>query len=147
MEKLTVKSSAFESNGKIPAKYTCDGENVNPPLSISGLPEGTASLALLVEDPDAPGGVFRHWAVWNISAGTMEVGENSVPQGAIEGANDFGEVGWGAPCPPSGSHRYVFKIYALDVILELGEGASRAELTAAMEDHVLASGELVGLYR
>jgi len=146
MDTFTIESSAFKNNSNIPSKYTCDGENINPPLSISGVPENTQSLVLVVEDPDAPMGTFTHWTIWNISSQTTEIPENSVLTGATEGKTDFGRVGWGGPCPPSGTHRYFFKLYALDTKLDLVGGASKTELEKAMEGHILAGAELIGLY-
>lgn len=143
---MEIKSSAFEHNGEIPSKYTCDGENINPPLSIADVPEGAKSLVLVVEDPDAPSGTFTHWTVWNISPQAMEISENSVPEEAVEGKTDFGKVGYGGPCPPSGTHRYFFKAYALDTTLDLARGAAKSELTQAVEGHVLGSAELIGLF-
>lgn len=143
---MELKSTAFEHNGNIPEKYTCDGENINPPLLIPDVPEKAQSLVLIVEDPDAPGGTFAHWTVWNISPQTTEIPENSVPEGAIEGTTDFGKVGYGGPCPPSGTHRYFFKIYALDTTLGLPEGADKTELGQAIEGYILGKAELTGLY-
>lgn len=143
---MELKSTAFEHNSSIPVKYTCDGENVSPPLSISAVPEDAKSLVLIAEDPDAPAGTFCHWTVWNIPPQVREIPEDSVPEGAIEGLTDFGKVGWGGPCPPSGTHRYFFKIYALDTILNLPEGASKDQLQQAIKGHLLGEAELVGLY-
>ncbi len=144
MNELTVKSSAFENNKLIPAKYTCDGANVNPPLAISGLPDKTISLALILEDPDAPAGLFTHWIAWNL-ASTGIVKENASP--GVEGLNTARKRGYLGPCPPSGTHRYFFKAYALDTKLGLGSFAEREDLEKAMENHILAQGELIGLYR
>ncbi len=146
LEGFGLVSPSFVKGGKIPAKYTCDGENVSPPLSIVGVPKEAKSLALIVEDPDAPGGVFTHWILWNIIPQTTMIGENSVPEGAVQGKTDFGAVGWGGPCPPSGTHRYFFKLYALDTTLNLDRGADKQELVRAMEDHILSGAELMGLY-
>lgn len=146
-EAMKIKSSAFEENGIIPKKYTCDGEDVNPPLSFEDIPEETKSLALIVDDPDAPAKVWTHWVVFNIPPTTTEIGENSVPEGAIQGKNDFGKVEYGGPCPPPGpAHRYRFKIYGLDIELDLEEGASKQAVEQAMEGHILAQGILVGKY-
>jgi Raf kinase inhibitor-like YbhB/YbcL family protein len=144
LKELSVKSGAFQNDQKIPVKFTCDGEGVNPPLKINGVPPEAESLAIIVEDPDAPSGLFTHWLVWNVSA-KGEVLENSVP--GVEGTNSSGRASYAKPCPPSGRHRYIFRVYALDVELNLGEGASRRELEQAMNDHVIAKGELTGLYR
>jgi hypothetical protein len=141
--KLTITSSAFENNGKIPAKYTCDGENINPPLHIEGIPDGTRSMVLIVDDPDAPMGIWVHWVVWNIPP-TNTIKENNVP--GIEGLNDFGKHSYGGPCPPSGTHRYFFKVYALDIELDLDTNSRKQDIEKAIQGHVLAQGELVGLY-
>ena len=144
MKELSVKSEAFQNNQKIPVKFTCDGEGVNPPLKINGVPLETKSLAIIMEDPDAPSGLFTHWLVWNVSA-KGEVLENSVP--GVEGTNSSRKTSYSKPCPPSGTHRYIFRVYALDAKLNLDEGANRRELEQAMNDHVIAKGELTGLYR
>jgi Raf kinase inhibitor-like YbhB/YbcL family protein len=145
MKKLSVESPAFENNKLIPAKYTCDGDDVNPPLTIEGVPEGTKTLALIVDDPDAPMGTWDHWIVWNIPATTSKIAENTVP--GTEGMNDFRKRSYGGPCPPSGTHRYFFKVYALDVKLDLSPTSRKRDVEKAMQGHVLAKGELVGLYR
>ncbi len=147
MDALFIGSGAFPQNGMIPAKYTCDGAGVSPPISIAGVPKETKSLALVVDDPDAPVGTWVHWVVWNIGAGTREIPENAVPQGAVEGMNDFRKRKYGGPCPPSGTHRYFFKLYALDAPLPLKPGAAKAQVEEAMKGHVLAQAELIGLYR
>jgi len=141
---LRVRSAAFGDGGSIPPKYTCEGENVNPPLEISGLPENTKSLALIVEDPDAPKGVYDHWIVWNIPPNEA-IRENSRP--GVSGKNSFGNTGYGGPCPPSGSHRYFFKVYALDSDLKIQAGSDKKALQDAMKDHMLGSGELMGHYQ
>lgn len=144
MKELIIKSDVFESNKLIPFKYTCDGEDVNPPLTIEGIPEGTKSLVLIVDDPDAPMGTWDHWIVWNIPP-TGKIEENTVP--GVEGMNDFRKHSYGGPCPPSGTHRYFFKVYALDTKLTLNPNSRKKDVEKAMKDHVLAKGELVGLYR
>lgn len=144
---MKLESPVFIDNEKIPVKYTCDGEDVNPPLIISGVPVGAKSLALIVDDPDAPMGDWVHWLVWNINPQIRKIEEDSVPDGGKEGMTDFGEPGWGGPCPPSGQHRYQFKLYALDTLLDLDEQATKADLLAAMQDHILAEAKLVGLYQ
>jgi Raf kinase inhibitor-like YbhB/YbcL family protein len=144
MKELPVKSPAFENNKLIPAKYTCDGENVNPPLSIEGVPGETKSLVLIVDDPDAPMGTFDHWVVWNIPPAS-KIGENTVP--GTEGMSSYRKHSYGGPCPPSGTHRYFFKVYALDTKLDLNPDSKKKDVEKAMETHVLAKGELVGLYR
>ena len=143
---ITISSPAFLAGAEIPAKYTCDGQSISPEIRISGTPLAAKSLALIMEDPDAPGGLFTHWLVWNIPPQTTKLAENSVPSGAIQGTNDFSRRGYGAPCPPSGTHRYVFKIFALDQPIELKPGARRPEVEAAIKSHIQAQGELMGRY-
>jgi Raf kinase inhibitor-like YbhB/YbcL family protein len=145
MSALVLKSSVFEHNKKIPSKYTCDGEGINPPFTIEGVPVGTKSLALIFEDPDAVGGMFDHWVVWNISPATNVIAEDSVP--GTEGLNTARGHGYYPPCPPSGSHRYVFRVYALDAELGLSANSKKRDLENAMEGHILAEGELIGRYR
>jgi Raf kinase inhibitor-like YbhB/YbcL family protein len=143
---VSVTTPAFQAGGDIPAKFTCNGANVNPELKINGVPNEAKSLVLIVDDPDAPRGLFTHCIVWNIDPKTTNIGENSAPAGAVQGTNDFGKRNYGGPCPPSGTHRYFFKIFALDTKLDLKPGARRAELDAAMRGHTLAQGELMGRY-
>lgn len=147
MSELSITSPAFPHHGMIPKMYTCDGTDVSPPLSIGNVPEKTKSLALIVDDPDAPMGTWVHWVVWNIGAGTGEIPENTVPPGAFQGTNDFGKQRYGGPCPPSGTHRYFFKLYALDAPLDLKAGATKIQLEEEMSGHLLGKAELVGLYR
>jgi hypothetical protein len=152
---LVLSSSAFAPGGEIPVRHTCEGENVSPPLSWSGAPAGTRSLALIVDDPDAPDPrapevVWVHWILFDLSPETTElpaaVRRQSLPTGARQGLNDWKKAAWGGPCPPVGRHRYVFELYALDVALpDLGT-PTKAELEAAMAGHVLAPAELVGTY-
>jgi len=143
--KMKVTSSAFREGANIPSKFSCDGANSSPPLQISDVPSEAKSLVLIVDDPDAPSGLFTHWAVWNISPQTSTIAEGSVPKG-VPGTNDFGKSGYGGPCPPSGTHRYYFKIFALDRELDLPFAARRGQLDAAMKGHVIAQGELMGRY-
>jgi Raf kinase inhibitor-like YbhB/YbcL family protein len=145
-QSMKLTSQAFPHNGKIPMKYTCDGENVNPPLSISEVPEEAQSLALIVEDPDAPGKTWVHWVIYNIARDTKEIQENTVPKFADEGLTDFGKPGYGGPCPPSGTHRYVFTLYALDTGLTLGGTPNKDTVVDFMEGHVIAKAELIGRY-
>jgi Raf kinase inhibitor-like YbhB/YbcL family protein len=142
---MKITSSAFHEGANIPSKFTCDGSDTSPPLQIAGVPSGAKSLVLIVDDPDAPGGLFTHWLVWNIPPQTGSIAEGSAPQG-VQGANDFGKSGYRGPCPPPGTHRYSFKIFALDRELELRSGAKRSQVDAAMKGHVIARGELVGRY-
>ena len=143
--KMKITSSAFQEGANIPSKFTCDGSDASPPLQIADVPLGAKSLALIVDDPDAPSGLFTHWMVWNISPQTGAIGEGSTPKG-VQGANDFGKSGYGGPCPPSGTHRYYFKVFAVDRELDLPFDAKRGQLDAAMKGHVLAQGELMGRY-
>ena len=141
---LKISSSAFDHEGVIPSKYTCEGEDVNPPLQIDQIPSGTRTLAIIMEDPDAPKGTFDHWLVWNIPPATNIIGGDSIP--GICGKNGGGQNGYYGPCPPSGVHRYYFYVYALDKSLDLEGGADKAALKAAIEGHVLAEGVLMGRY-
>jgi len=143
---ISITSSSFQAGGDIPAKFTCNGTNVSPELQISSVPNEAKSLVLIVDDPDAPRGLFTHWIVWNIDPKTTRVAENSPPTAGVQGTNDFAKRNYGGPCPPSGTHRYFFKIFALDIKLELKPSARRAELDAAMRGHVLAQGELMVRY-
>lgn len=153
---MTITSPAFFHNGAIPNKYTCDDTDIAPPLVIADVPASAKSLALIVDDPDAPRGILRpdsgqawvHWLIWNLPTGTMALGEGSVlSAGAVEGTTDFGRTGYGGPCPPSGTHRYFFKLYALDIaMIPLTSTARKADLERAMNGHILATAELIGLY-
>ncbi len=143
---ISITSPSFQAGGDIPTKFTCNGTNVSPELQISSVPNETKSVVLIVDDPDAPRGLFTHWIVWNIDPKTTRVAENSAPTAGVQGTNDFGKRNYGGPCPPSGTHRYFFKIFALDIKLESKPSARRAELDAAMRGHVLAQGELMGRY-
>ncbi len=136
-------SSVFDNNEFIPTKYTCDGENINPPLQIENIPKEAKCLAIIVDDPDAPSKVWVHWVCWNIPT-THQIKENE--QRGEQGVNDFGKKGYGGPCPPKGTHRYFFKVYALDKDLNLSKNATKADLEKAMSDHVIAFGDLFGLY-
>lgn len=144
MKNLTVKSPAFQPNSTIPKKYTCDGQDVNPAIIIEKTPRQAKSFVLIVDDPDAPKGIFDHWIVWNIPPSTTMILENSVP--GIEGLNSARQVGFTGPCPPSGTHRYFFKVFALDTELNLVTKSSKKDLEKAMLGHILAKGELIGLY-
>lgn len=144
---MELTSDAFEHNGLIPAKYTCQGQDINPQLSITGVPSNAKSLALIVDDPDAPSKTWIHWVLYNIDPFTQEIGEAGIPENASEGLTDFGSTEYGGPCPPSGTHRYRFKLYALDSVLELGEGESIDVVEEAMHRHIIDETELVGLYK
>ena len=149
---LDVTSSAFEEGDAIPARYTCDGLDISPPLSWSPVPNGTRSLALIAEDPDAPRGAFAHWVIYNLPPDTRRLPEDvpnrqTLPGGALQGMNGAGSIGYTGPCPPGGTHRYFFKVYALDTELDLGAGATKEDVVRAMEGHVLAEGRLLGTYQ
>jgi Raf kinase inhibitor-like YbhB/YbcL family protein len=141
---LIVTSPAFKPDGNIPSRYTCDGADANPALDITAIPKEAKSLVLMVEDPDALAGTWLHWLVWNIPI-THHIKEGDVP--GDQGRNDFGRNEYGGPCPPSGRHRYFFKVYALDDLLSLPVGSHRRELEEAMRDHIVAYGELMGMYK
>jgi hypothetical protein len=143
---MKISSPAFEQNGDIPAEYTCDGKDASPPLEFQGIPEGAKSLALVVDDPDAPMGTWVHWTVWNITPDATGSDMGEVPSGGTEGTTSFGRTGWGGPCPPSGTHRYFFKLYALDTVLNLPATAEAGDLEAAMDGHILDKAGLIGLY-
>jgi Raf kinase inhibitor-like YbhB/YbcL family protein len=149
---LQVTSSAFENGKPIPARYTCDGEDISPPLKWSGLPQGAKSIALIADDPDAPMGTWVHWVLWNLPP-IAELQEAvpttaSLPSGAKQGISDFKRPGYGGPCPPRGGpHRYYFKLYALDAALDLPAGAKKSDLEKAMRGHILAEGQLMGTYK
>lgn len=147
METLKLSSAAFQHNGLIPSKYTCEGADINPPLMIQNVPPTAKSLALIVDDPDAPAGTWVHWVLWNISSSTKDLKENAIPQSAEQGMNDFRKRSYGGPCPPSGTHRYFFKLYALDTMLTLGPKTTKTSLEKAMKGHIVAQGELIGLYK
>ncbi len=152
MSENFVLKSVFGNMGDIPIKYTCDGEDISPPLSWEGQPSGVVSYVLIVDDPDAPGRVFTHWVLYNIPSDINSLPENVPKQKetayGIQGRNDFGRIGYGGPCPPRGKpHRYFFKLYALDVKLNLPPGASKREVENAIKGHVLAQTQIVGLYR
>lgn len=149
---ITLRSSAFEEGGMIPRKYTCDGQDISPPLAWDSIPPGTKSLALICDDPDAPRGDWVHWVMFNLPAETRQLPENvppkkELPNGALQGSNDFRKIGYGGPCPPGGTHRYFFKLYALDTLLKLHAGASKADLLKAMQGHILGQGQLMGKYK
>ncbi len=149
--KLEIKSTAFKEGGTIPKKYTCDGPDVSPPLSWAQPPEGTKSLVLICDDPDAPMGTWVHWVLYGLSPNTLELPEGvpdkkEVLGGAKQGTNDFRKIGYGGPCPPGGTHRYFFKLYAIDSELDLSAGATKKEVLKRIEGHILAEGQLMGRY-
>ncbi|OPY77963.1 MAG: putative kinase inhibitor [Syntrophorhabdus sp. PtaU1.Bin058] len=147
MGTLRITSPVFGDNGHIPRLYTCDGKDVNPALMIENVPGGAKSLALIVDDPDAPAGTWVHWVLWNIDPRLKEIKENSVPPKSVQGKNDFGKNNYGGPCPPSGTHRYFFKFYALDTVLNLSPDSTKFRLEKEMKGHILAEGRIVGLYK
>ena len=149
---IQLTSTAFSDGAMIPKRFTCDGEDVSPPLSWSGLPAGTGSLALICDDPDAPVGTWDHWVLFNIPAPATGLPEDvpakaSLDDGSVHGNNSWGRPGYGGPCPPGGTHRYFFKLYALDIELNLKPGATKSQLVKAMEGHILDQGQLMGKYR
>ncbi len=145
---MILTSPSFENEGNIPNKFTCNGGDFNPELQIQNVPESAKSLALIVDDPDAPSGTFTHWAVWNINPKSSFVKEESIPPASVEGTTSFGRIGYGGPCPPPGKpHRYFFKLYALDVVIDLKEGANKLELEQAMKNRIIEETELIGIYK
>jgi len=149
---MKLTSTAFKEGEAIPRGYTCDGANVSPPLEWTGVPKTAKTIAIIADDPDAPAGTWVHWVLYNLAAEGLGLIENT-PQiemlkgSGVQGKNDFGKIGYGGPCPPSGTHRYFFKFYALDSELTLKPGATRAEVEQAMEGHILARAQLMGTYR
>lgn len=141
---MKMTSPDFKNNEMIPKKFTCDGENVSPGLVIEGIPGQAKSLALIVDDPDAPMGTWVHWVVYDMPPASR-IGQNSAP--GKQGTNDFGKRNYGGPCPPSGTHRYFFKIFALDAMLNVKEGLSKKELEHSLQGHIVEKAELVGLYK
>jgi len=143
--RIKITSSAFQEGGNIPTKFTCAGSDTSPPLQVTGVPSEAKSLVLIADDPDAPGGLFTHWLIWNIAPQINSIPEGNAPKG-VRGTNDFGKSDYKGPCPPSGTHKYSFKVFALDRELDLRTGAKRSQVDAAMKGHVLSQGELVGRY-
>ncbi|HSL17039.1 MAG TPA: YbhB/YbcL family Raf kinase inhibitor-like protein [Methylomirabilota bacterium] len=146
MADLQLTSETFDDGGPIPERCSRDGADVHPPLDITGVPEGAESLALIMEDPDAPSKTWVHWLIWNLPPCLERIDEGEVPDGAVEGHNDWGESSYGGPQPPSGTHRYFFRLYALDRTLELGPDSRRDDLEEAMKGHVLDEATLMGTY-
>lgn len=149
---MELKSQAFAAGEMIPAKYTCDGQDISPPLSWSDPPTGTIGFALISDDPDAPVGTWVHWVMWNIPASASALDENlpktaSLSNGTKQGTTDFRRIGYGGPCPPSGIHRYFFKLYALDTALDLPASTTKKDLEKALQGHILGQAELMGTYR
>ena len=144
--KMKISTTAFSERRPIPERFTADGSNVNPPLAISGVPREAKTLVLIVDDPDAPMGTWNHWLVWNIKPDTTSIPEDSVPRGAVVGCNDAGTAAYVGPSPPSGTHRYFFRLYALDTKFDLPAGSDRGALDEAMRNHIIAKSELLGRY-
>jgi Raf kinase inhibitor-like YbhB/YbcL family protein len=149
---MKISSSAFEEGGLIPSKYTCDGENISPALNWTGAPDGTASFALICDDPDAPLGNWVHWVIFNIPPKETGLKENipagkKLDNGTVQGMSDFRKNNYGGPCPPSGTHRYFFKLYALDKILDADSDLTKADLLKAIDGHILAQAQLIGKYK
>ena len=142
-----ISTSAFENSGQIPVKYACDGANVNPPLKIEKTPREAKSLAMIFDDVDAPRGSYVHWILWNMAPGVKEIREDSVPEGVVQGVNDFKKQYYGGPCPPRRAHKYVFKIYALDILLNLNPNSTKKDLQKVMEGHIISRAQLTGLYK
>ena len=140
-------TTVFKHNDSIPSQYTCDGQDLAPELTISEVPSGAKELVLIVDDPDAPMGTWVHWVLYNIPTDTLKIDEKNLPQGVKQGMTDFGKIGWGGPCPPSGTHRYFFKLYAIDKNLDLPQGVGKSEVEAAIKGHVVEKVELIGLYK
>ena len=149
MSNFTLESEAFDNGGVIPRKYGYKNGNLSPPLKISGTPENTLSLALIMDDPDAMGAVGKvwvHWVLWNINPSTMELKENSIPSDCREGETDFGEIGYGGPAPPDKEHTYIFKLYALDQKLDADKSSTKNQIEKAMNNHIIAETRLEGRY-
>ncbi len=144
---MRITSTTFNNNEAIPAKYTCDGANVNPPLTFNSISTEAKSLILIIEDKDSSPKDFTHWSIFNMNTFANGIDENFVPSEAVEGANDFGDSGYGGPCPPSGTHHYVFKLFALDTNLDLQRGAKKADILSKIEGHIIEEAELVGTYK
>lgn len=145
---MQIFSPFFNNNEQIPEKYTCDGEDVSPPLLFEDIPGDAVSLTLLVIDPDAPGKTFTHWVIFNIDPEVRDIDEEEVPEGSTLGMNDFGRLEYGGPCPPAGEkHRYIFKLFALDSLISLEEGAIFEEIEQAMEGHILETAEIIAVYQ
>jgi hypothetical protein len=149
---MQLTSSAFKANELIPPRYTCDGQDISPPLAWKNIPETAQSLALICDDPDAPRGTFVHWVAYNLPASLTTLPEAishgpSLEQGGLQGKNDFGTIGYGGPCPPGGTHRYYFTLYALDQLLNLGPRATKPQVLRAISGHQLAEAQLMGRYR
>src|SRR3989338_4818741 len=147
---MKITSDSFKSNGNIPSKFTCDGDNVNPNLRFEDIAENSKSLVLIMDYPDAvpvAGFVWEHWLVWNIDPNTEEISENSVPREAVEGRNSRGKNSYGGPCPPDKEHRYYFRLYALDTVLDISRNSQKKDIESAMKGQIIDRAELVGKYK
>lgn len=149
---MELKSSAFAATAMMPQQYTCDGQNISPPLAWTGVPDHTQSFAIICDDPEAPIGTWVHWVIFNLPAALRELPEHipaqkKLPNGAKQGVNDFRQIGYGGPCPSAGEHLYYFKLYALDTRLDLKAGATKTKLLQAMAGHILAESILAGMYK
>ncbi len=144
--RMKIASEAFEDNALIPKEHTCEGTDIHPSFVVDDLPDGTQSIVLIVCDPDAPSGDFVHWLVWNIDPSELHIAKGTVPAGAVEGFNDFGKMGWSGPCPPFGTHRYEFRVYALDSLIALPETANKTDLRSELGGRILDEALLVGFY-
>jgi len=143
---MEIRSSAFKEGEKIPSKYTCDGENINPELDFLNVPGNAKSLVLIMDDPDAVGGTFTHWIIYNIDPKTETISENSIPKDSKQGLNDAGKASYTGPCPPSGTHRYYFKLYVIDTILTLGDKVDKTTIDNAINGRIIEEAQLIGLY-
>jgi Raf kinase inhibitor-like YbhB/YbcL family protein len=143
---FSLSSPVFEQNGLMPKEYTCDGANISPPLSINNVPADTMSMLLLIDDIDTPQATWVHWLLWNIPSTTKEIGANSVPVGSVVGLNSFGNNTYGGPCPSSGRHRYVFRLYALDTLMTIDKKSHKQDAIDAANTHILGEAELTGIY-
>ena len=148
VKNMKIESTSFENNSAIPAKYTCDGKDINPELRIIDVPDGTQELVLIVDDPDAPGGIWTHWTVWGISPDIDVIKEGVLPDGAVEGVTSFGTIGYGGPCPPEGTgvHRYFFRLYALNKKIDLPAASTTEELKEKIEGSIIEEADIIGLY-
>ncbi len=144
---MKLTSPAFHHNQSIPSKYTCDGDGMSPPLTVSGVLTNAKDLVLIVDDPDAPNGTWVHWTIWNMDPTINEIPEGIVPTDSTQGVTSYGRFGYGVPCPPSGTHRYFFKLYALDAVLKLKPSAKAEDIMKAIDGHIIDSAELIGLYQ